>query len=102
MPGLLWAVDMVDPTKPPLVLMTPQTLTMNQPLELTAIFIYPKYRFAIINGVIMKPGDKIGEFTITMINPYTVELTGPQGTQQLLQLVIPIKTPSEPGAKIGT
>src|SRR3990167_5164008 len=89
LPGWTGAVEMVDPTRPPDRVLTP---AKAQPLTLTAIFIYPHKRIAIINGQAVTMGDRVGEFTITSINTYSVELVGSQNNREMLQLVtIPIK-----------
>lgn len=61
---------------------------------ITAIFEFPKYRIAVINGQYLKVGDKIDEFTITTITPYTVELRGPDNTSQVLNLFTQVKAPA--------
>ncbi len=84
---LLGATSLPDPTRPSNI---GNTLS-NQPLALTAIFIYPSYRVAIINGVALKPGDHINEYIVTTIDTYTVELTDPQNNRETLHLLTPIK-----------
>lgn len=79
--ALLLGADQLDPTEPPNA-NTPQQ-TAAQPLVVTAIFIYPAYRVAIINGQSLMVGSHVGEFIVTTINPYTVELSGTQGKEVL-------------------
>lgn len=83
------AIPKVDPTRPPKSASV--SGKSNQPLQLTAIFIYPKYSIAIINGKIVKVGDQIDEFTVTTIRPFTVELNGPQNSKEVLQLITPVR-----------
>jgi len=86
---LIGAVNQTDPTRPPKLKSTAQG-TFSQPFKLTAIFVYPQYSVAIINGKPVKVGDHIDEFTVTTIRPYTVELTGPQNYKEVLPLVTPV------------
>ncbi len=86
---LLGALPTIDPTRPPKVNTNAQA-TPSEPYELTAVFLYPQYSIAIINEQTYKVGDKIDEFTITTIHPNTVELTGPQGNKEILQLTEPV------------
>lgn len=90
---LLTGLDtMVDPTRPPGVITSPTANTTTaQPLELTAVFIYPSYRMAIIGNQKAMISDHIGEFIVTNILPYTVELTGQQNNKVILQLAAPVK-----------
>lgn len=84
------AVSLVDPTKPPQLSPTNE-ITEQKSLNLTAVFIYPAYRLAIINGKAVMVGDKIEEFTVTTITPYTVELSGMNDHKEILQLTLPIR-----------
>ena len=88
------AVPLRDPTQPPMA----ATIAANNnddktpsTLQLTAVFIYPTYKLAIINGTPIKEGDHIGEYTITRIEPNTVELQGPTNDKLLLTLVMDVK-----------
>src|SRR5580700_1608209 len=74
----------VDPTKPANYI---GEAGETNPLALTATFIYPTHQLAIINGTLLKVGDHYGQFTITSITPYSVELKGPQNTREELFLV---------------
>ncbi len=89
----LWvsAENMVDPTKPPDSQAVVKTTTSSQPLSLTAIFIYPSYRMAIINGQTLRIGDHINEYTITAINPFTVELMRSENSKEVLSLTLTVK-----------
>ena len=88
---LIIGADLIDPTRPPDSILSPQSTSTSQSLELTATFIYPHYQLAIINGQSVMVGDPIGAFTVTHISPYTVELMGPQSNKEILQLVPEIK-----------
>lgn len=84
--------ELVDPTRPPdFSAKAITSATGAQGLKLTATYIYPHRRMAIINGSIVKEGDQIDGFTITTITPYTVELVGSQNNKEILQLVKPVK-----------
>jgi hypothetical protein len=83
---------MTDPTRPPGTIFAPQTYSATEPSELTAVFIYPTYRLAIINKQMVKIGDQVGEFSVTSINAYSVELTGPEKNKVVLQLTTYVKS----------
>lgn len=84
---------LIDPTRPPNALLPDMGANANygQSLQLTAIFIYSTYRSAIIGGRYVTIGDQIGEFTITNISPYTVELTSSKNQKEVLQLLPSVK-----------
>ncbi|MBA3661729.1 MAG: hypothetical protein H0W64_08385 [Gammaproteobacteria bacterium] len=84
------APPLVDPTRPPDGL-NPSQNTATGPLTVSAIYIFPTYRFAMINNLPVKVGDRIGGFTITNITSYTVELFGTQNEKLVLELVTSIK-----------
>jgi hypothetical protein len=90
-PFMLGALAMQDPTRPPNVSTNPNAAEVGQPLAVTAIFVYPNRRIAIVNGQNVVVGDHVGELTVTSINQDTVELEGPQHTREVLQLVEPVK-----------
>ena len=81
----------IDPTRPANLPMSGQNESSKQPLILTAIYIHPQKRLAVIDGQLVKTGEMISGFTITRINPYTVELLGPGKEPMMLQIVLPIK-----------
>lgn len=91
MPFQLFGVTLVDPTRPPEIILAPKKLNIQKNLKLTATFIYLTDRLAIISGSTVKVGDHIGELTISNINSNTVELTGPDESKQVLTLISPIK-----------
>ncbi len=91
---LTGAAKLHDPTRPPNAPNT--TSSTNEQANqmgdaVTAIFDYPDYRAAIINNRLVKVGDRIGEFTITSITPYTVELTGTDNSKRQLDIVSAVK-----------
>jgi len=85
------AAELVDPTRPPDSQFVTKPVNAGQPLSLTAIFIYPNYRLAIINGQPLMVGDHINEFTITAITPFTVELMRSQDSKEVLSLTLTVK-----------
>lgn len=92
LPMLALADNLVDPTRPPDFISSPASGTATtQPMTLTAVFIYPTYRMAIIGGQQSMVGDHLGEFIVTNILPYAVELTGQQNNKVVLQLVSQVK-----------
>lgn len=88
---LLGAAMPVDPTRPPGYNDPVLEISQKKSLDLTAIFIYPTYRLAIINSQPLKVGDKINEYTVTSISANTVELNGPENTQEVLQVAASVK-----------
>lgn len=91
-PALMGMTAIPDPTQPPGFNASPSsTQAQARQFDLTAIFIYPTYKLAIINGQALKSGDQIGEFTVTTINTNTVELDGPKNSKEVLQVVTDVK-----------
>ncbi len=88
--GLMGFTDMRDPTRP-FGFVSDSINSEANSLDLTAIFIYPHYRMAIIGGQITFLGDKVGEYIVTNINSNTVELSGSDNKKLVLQLVSTIK-----------
>lgn len=91
---LIGAVPLRDPTQPPMaapIVPANNTEKSAGALQLTAVFIYPTYQLAIINGLPLKQGDHIGEYTITRIETNTVELQGPTNDKLMLTLVMDMK-----------
>ncbi len=89
-PLLLGFATLHDPTEPPDYEEKPGTPSQG-PLSLTAIFVYPEHSLVIINDQALTLGSHLGEYTITRIDPDTVELTGPQNTKEVLQLTTSVK-----------
>lgn len=95
-PLLIAAAGMVDPTRPPNFSVTPHTAAgPSQALQVTAIFIYPHYQLAIINGQSVMVGDKINDFIVTSISHDAVELTGPENEKESLPLTMDVKQRKE-------
>lgn len=91
----LWVtagVAMVDPTRPPDNLIPAgNILKSSRAPVLSAIYISPKRRFALINNELVKAGDKVGAYTIINIQRDTVELTDSQSTPVTLFLLPTVK-----------
>ena len=89
---LIGATAIPDPTRPPDALI-PATnkIKVTGALTVTAIFVYPNRRFAIINGQMVSVGDKIGEYTIINIQHDTVELKGSKDSSLTLSLLPTVK-----------
>lgn len=84
-----------DPTQPPGAIFNPQDdSSVSGALVLNAVFIYPTYRIAIINGQAFKIGDRINELTVSSIEQNTVELTGSKNEVTVLSVGSPIKQKS--------
>lgn len=91
---LMGGVELRDPTKPPDapgVTSVTGSSSAEASGTVTAIFDYPDHRVAIVDNRVVQQGDRIGEFTITAITPYTVELAGTNNSKQVLELVSTIK-----------
>ena len=94
-PLLVNASLIKDPTRPPRQTLALPSINETQDLELTAIFVYPNQKFAIIDGKRVTVGDTMGELTVTVITPNTVELTGPEKNKEILRLSLPVKQSKE-------
>lgn len=88
---LMGATITVDPTRPPDSLSVPGAPVVSQQPVVTAIFTYPTYRLAIVNGRGVKVGDRVGEYIVTTITPFTVELLGSSQTKEILKIVPAVK-----------
>lgn len=90
----LVGASLPDPTRPPDDLLPVGTkLKVSGALQVTAIFIYQDYRYALINGQRAAVGDKIGEYTIINIQHDTVELKGSKDNSMILTLLPKVKAP---------
>lgn len=87
---LISASTFVDPTKPPNYASTGNSTSVRNN-SVSMIFISPTKREAIINGKVFHEGDQFGQFTITAITPYSVEMTGPQNTKDVLFIATDVK-----------
>lgn len=84
-----------DPTRPPDYLPTQGVAAgTSQQFKLQAIYIHTNKSQVMLDGRLYQLGDKYGEYTITTIEPYTVELKSTDGQVQLLHLAQPIKQPT--------
>ncbi len=93
LPFLVGATAMLDPTKPPDISVSlPEEATETGVVELTGTFISHQSKMAMINGQWLKVGDRVGEFAITAITPYTVKLIGQQANIETLKLAPKVKT----------
>src|SRR3990167_6425642 len=90
---LMGFTDVADPTRTPHVSSSDSTVSV-QSFILTAVFIQDGHRVAVVGGQPVQVGDQLGQFIVTAITPYTVELVGSQNERQILQLVTSIKEPS--------
>jgi len=90
---LTGAVQLVDPTRPPDALIpNSQKLAIEGPLKLTATFIYPDRRIAIISDQVVMVGNQVDTYTIINIQRDTVELKGSDETPVTLTLLPAVKT----------
>lgn len=85
------AVTFVDPTHPANYVPSNNDTNSSSNKTLSMIFVSPTRREAIINGGVFHEGDKFGQFTITVITPYSVEMIGPQNTKEVLFLATDVK-----------
>lgn len=77
-----------DPTQPAREIYSPGTRTgarasVAVPEELKSIVISPRRRAAVINGVTVELGGKIGDATLVEVHDSSVVLQGPQGKRVL-------------------
>jgi hypothetical protein len=90
--GLLTGfTSMIDPTRPPNVAQLIQTTKTGETMVLSAVFLYSDRKIAIINNIPRQVGDHIGEYIVTSISLYTVELAGPDHSKEVLHIATPIK-----------
>ncbi|OGT45851.1 MAG: hypothetical protein A3E83_00545 [Gammaproteobacteria bacterium RIFCSPHIGHO2_12_FULL_41_20] len=87
---LMGFTEVADPTRPPYVDAKDSKFS-SQSYILTAVFIQNGRRIAIVGGQPVREGDRLGQFIVTAITPYTVELVGSENERQILQLVPAIK-----------
>lgn len=83
-----------DPTRPP-SFSAPDLASSPSELTLYGIFDYPTHRIAIINGMRVFVGDKLGEYIVTAIDRNTVELSKSKNETLVLSLVPQVKTKLE-------
>tara|TARA_R110000868_G_scaffold290766_5_gene550937 strand:+ start:3362 stop:3721 length:360 start_codon:yes stop_codon:yes gene_type:complete len=89
---LTGAAAIVDPTRPPdSLLPESKTLNISGPLKLSAVFIYPHRRYAIISNQIATIEDKVGEYSIINIQRDTVELKSSKDDSVTLTLLPTVK-----------
>ena len=82
--------EMQDPTRPPIFSLTEQT-SLPSSFTLMAVFIHAHKRVAVIGNKAVQEGERIGEYNVIAITPYTVELEGPMHEKRVLPLVEMVK-----------
>ena len=73
---------------------TPEAVAEPE-LVVASILHSPQRRLAIINGRIMRVGDRVGSSTILEIEPRAVILESPGGARQTLELRVPLRRPNQ-------
>lgn len=91
----LTAAELVDPTRPPWAIDATPTLAKDS-LVLSAIFITPKQRLAVVNDQFLKIGDHYAGFEVINIEINKVQLKGPSGILELRLITQPVKQQSMP------
>lgn len=90
---LTGAAQLRDPTRPPNVLLPDsKSIDTSGPLQLSAVFIYPDRRLALINSQYASVGDKVGSYTVINIQRDTVELKDTENAQVRLSVVPDVKS----------
>ncbi len=76
---------------------SPQVREMAAEPELVVASILhsPQRRLAIINGRIMRVGDRVGSSTILEIEPRAVIVESPGGARHTLELRVPLRRPNQ-------
>lgn len=72
----------IDPTRPPAELLeseSPQAAKATAPTKVQAIIISNSERYAVIDGVAVKEGDRIKDLRVIRIYPQSVTLSGDSG-----------------------
>ena len=99
----LAAMDLPDPTRPPSMLQTPVAQT-GEPSSaagvphLDSILISPSRRVAVIEGQVVREGDRIAGAQILSIRPYSVRLRGLKGLFTLRMSDPPVKLEASDGS----
>lgn len=80
-----------DPTQPP-AYSDSQSTDTNRELKINAIFYSPDKKAVTIGSRTYNIGDKVLDYTITEINPYTIKLKNKSGEYELAMSYSNIKT----------
>jgi MSHA biogenesis protein MshK len=98
-----WAQLTNDPTQPPVGYATesPELPAASGGLTLQSVLISPSHRAAIISGVMVKEGDKLGDAVLVKVAENEVVLKS-AGASQVLKLYPGVDKRELPGEKGGT
>jgi len=88
---MIYADELRDPTRPEIINNNSGPVTQ---LELNAIIISSDRQVAIINGIVVKVGDTIGNAKVISIAPNTVQLEAPAGKIMLFMVDKGLKKPA--------
>jgi hypothetical protein len=81
---------LVDPTRPPNVAFSTRSI-VQQEFNLSAIFIYPTYKLAMIDGKAVMVGDSFAGYIVTNMTPFSVELIDKENRKEVLTLIASVK-----------
>lgn len=86
----------LDPTQPEKIM----EVKGENPWNLTAIFVSPVRRIAVIRGVFIRVGDKVDNALVIAIEPSYVILRNDEGTFKVFLVNKPVKTPAKQGVRV--
>ncbi len=90
---LTGAMQLTDPTRPPdATTSDSRSVEATGPLQVSAVFVYPDRRLALINNQYATVGDQVGSYTVINIQRDTVELKDSHDARVTLNVVPDIKT----------
>ena len=90
---LTLATELGDPTRPPrLAAPAPAQRAGDAAAGLTSVLISPERRFAVVDGVRLEEGDRLGEATVVEIRATSVLLRTARGEVQLRMMPRAIKS----------
>ena len=92
------AQELADPTRPPPGFGQAETgVPAEAPLLLNALYLVGKAPYAIVDGMTVRAGDRLGDYRVTRIDEHGVWLRGPAGPRQLRLTPGIDKKPAVPG-----
>ena len=93
--ALMGLTMLPDPTRPPDSMLQPAFINATQAITLTATIVSAHEQVAIMNGTIIRKGDKVGPYIVTSINSNSVELAGPQNSKEVVTITPAVKSPAK-------
>ncbi len=77
------AAGLVDPTRPPAPRASAIPAEGEEGYRLTSILVAPDRRIAVINGHVVRVGDRVADAQVVGITLTRVQLRGPEGAFEL-------------------